>query len=148
VSSSSTSVVVITLPSSSGILNGGLVTSPSIPGAPLAPAASAFASTAPDSNGNHPKNAPAHSNSNVGAIAGGIIGALGLLALLALAALFFLRRRKNRSAPSAEFLTVYPPDTPFARTDSVRSAGGFSIDPPASYAEKYNSYPQPIVNYP
>jgi MYXO-CTERM domain-containing protein len=147
VSSSSASGVVIALPpsSSTSILNDGLATT-SISGAPLAPAASAFASTAPDSSGKHPKNTPAHSN--VGAVAGGVIGALGLLALLALAALFFLRRRKNRSAPSAEFLTVYPPDTPFARTDSVRSAGGFSIDPPASYAEKYNSYPQPIVNYP
>jgi hypothetical protein len=74
-----------------------------------------------------------------------------LLGLIALGILFFLRRRKSRTAPSAEFLTVYPPpQAPFSRMDSLRSAatGNFSIDPPASYTtEKYN-YPQPVVNYP
>jgi len=74
-----------------------------------------------------------------------------LLGLIALGILFFLRRRRNRTAPSAEFMTVYPSNTPFSRNHSLRSAatGNFSIDPPASFtAEKYNSYPQPAVHYP
>ncbi|KAI0752341.1 hypothetical protein C8Q80DRAFT_442865 [Daedaleopsis nitida] len=50
----------------------------------------------------------ASSESHAGAIAGGVIGALLSLALLAAALLFFLRRRarKQRPAPSAEFLSI------------------------------------------
>lgn len=91
--------------------------------------------------------------SHTGAIAGGVIGGLILLSLIIFGVLIFLRRRKKHTAPSAEFLTVYPPQTPFARAATTGSAASFrsdfSIDPPASYTtEKYNSYPQHMMNYP
>jgi hypothetical protein len=115
----------------------------------LLPSASAYASPLPSSaksNSDH-TTAPAHSNA--GAIAGGIIGAIVLLGLIALGAFFFMRRRRNRTAPSAEFLTVYPPETPFSRLDSLRSTGTTPNFPPASFTtEKYSSYPEHIMNYP
>jgi len=92
---------------------------------------------------------PAHSNA--GAIAGGIIGAVAVLGLIALGAMFFVRRRRNRTAPSAEFLTVYPPETPFSRmespfsrVDSLHSTATGNFSPSAFTTEKY---PQ-RMNYP
>jgi hypothetical protein len=59
----------------------------------------------------------------------------------------FLRRRRNRTAPSAEFLTVHPPETPFARAGSFRSE--LSVTTAASFTtDKYNSYPQPMLSHP
>jgi hypothetical protein len=71
-----------------------------------------------------------------------------LLGLIALGVLFFLRRRKSRTAPLAEF--VYPPpQTPFSRMDSFRSvATNFSTAPPSYTTEDHNNYPQPVVKYP
>ncbi|KAJ6618342.1 hypothetical protein B0H10DRAFT_2217857 [Mycena sp. CBHHK59/15] len=76
--------------------------------------------------------------SHPGEIAGGVIGGVILLALTAFGVVWFLRRHKKRTAPSAEFLTVYPPETPFARARSFRSADSFDPPPSFSAVEKYN----------
>jgi len=125
------------------------------------PSVSLFTGSTPTAGASEANNGPNHNKggqnsklstqpqSHAGEIAGGVIGGLVLLALLALGIFFFLRRRRNHTAPSAEFLTVYPPTAPFTRAGSFRS--GMSLDPPASFTtEKYSSsyYPQPMMSYP
>jgi hypothetical protein len=76
----------------------------------------------------------AQSQSPAGAIAGGVIGGVILLALVACVILWFRRRRRSRTAPSAEFLTVFPPDTPFSRVGSVGHTSQFTEKRNDSYA--------------
>ncbi|KAF7322564.1 hypothetical protein HMN09_00034900 [Mycena chlorophos] len=79
---------------------------------------------------------------NAAAVAGGVLGALVLLALATIGLVVFLRKRQMRKAPSAEFLTVYPPQSPFARRDG--GTRPFALDPEpsmrtASYATSLTS---------
>ncbi|KAF7295309.1 hypothetical protein MIND_01070200 [Mycena indigotica] len=69
-----------------------------------------------------PVAAASRQSTNAGAIAGGVLGALILIALVVAGSIMFIRRRRNRTAPSAEFLTVHPPETPFRRLDSFQAS--------------------------
>jgi len=97
-----------------------------------APSASAFAGPQAE---HAASKAP---SSNPAAIAGGVLGALILLGLAAFV-FVLMRRRKNRTAPSAEFLTVHPPRPPFERWVTFPSD-----DPSPSFR---NDRPS-VVDYP
>jgi hypothetical protein len=59
-----------------------------------------------------------------------------------------MRRRRNRTAPSAEFMTVYPPQTPFSRLDSATSSNWNSNLNSPSMRSAYDSRRPPTMNYP
>lgn len=71
-----------------------------------------------------------------------MVGGLILLLLLGVGIFFLLKKRRKHTAPSAEFLTVFPPATPFrqasfrggSRAGSEYSNGG-APPPPFSLAE-------------
>ncbi|TFK42746.1 hypothetical protein BDQ12DRAFT_709995 [Crucibulum laeve] len=99
----------------------------------------------PDVSPSSPSGIAAASNSgksvNIGAIAGGVIGALALLGLIGLTVLLLKRRRRNRTAPSAEFLRAPAMVTaPFQRMGSM-----YSSTSPAPTPEPHlqSNYPQP-----
>ncbi|KAF5372962.1 hypothetical protein D9758_001684 [Tetrapyrgos nigripes] len=73
---------------------------------------------------------PSSAHVNVGGIAGGVVGGLILVTLVTFIVIFLLRRRRNRTAPSAEFLYVHPAP-PFQRINS----------PAPSYLESVASLP-------
>lgn len=79
--------------------------------------------------------------SNKTAIAGGVVGGLILVLLLVLAGVFLcLRRRRMHTASSPKFLTVRPPEAPFARMASYQS--GPPRIPTSFPSEKDNTYAQ------
>ncbi|PPQ78551.1 hypothetical protein CVT25_011823 [Psilocybe cyanescens] len=77
-----------------------------------------------DANGNSNTNAKTQSTSavskgaNVGAIVGGIVGAITFILLVLFAIWFIRRRKKNRTAPSSEFISSYR--TPFGGSAESR----------------------------
>ncbi|KAJ7756879.1 hypothetical protein DFH07DRAFT_773085 [Mycena maculata] len=124
----------------------------------LSPSASLIAANTASKYHNGKQKLTATSKPNTGAIAAGVVGGVVLLLLLALGVFLFLRRRRNRIAPSTEFLTVFPPSTPF-RQPSFRSAASaynrseYSGTPPPMFEKKYTYTPPSLraggnnVNY-
>ncbi|KZT11429.1 uncharacterized protein LAESUDRAFT_720659 [Laetiporus sulphureus 93-53] len=89
----------------------------------------------------------ARSRTNTSAIAGGVIGGLlAVLLLLGLIFLWFRRRRRNRVAPSSEFLAARAtpglPDTPHAQIPLARHASIEDEQPPPPFTR--GSYRDPV----
>jgi hypothetical protein len=80
-------------------------------------------------------------HSDTTAIAVGAVGGFFLLVLIAGAILFCIRRRRNRTAPSAEFLSVHPPGR-FQRMSEFSSLSHNADGSPVVFTP--GSYPYPI----
>jgi len=98
-------------------------------------------STSPASQSVLPQNTLSHEKIKTVAIASGAIGGFFVLILIAGAIWLWMRRRKNRTAPSAEFL-IYPPGVPFQRMGSSSSLSHNDNEPPPPFAP--GLYPYPI----
>jgi len=99
-------------------------------------------------NSGSPDKSESHKSTNVGAIAGGVVGGVIFLALVGLGAFYFLRWRKDRVPPSAQFTKPHTSEkfdlaaspAPYPRT-AMTPALPMQTEPPKLYVSSSLSTP-------